>query len=243
MKKTLLEIVQKILSDMNSDEVDSIVDTAEAEQVATVVEYTFYNLFTNKLVPEHQTLLKLTPASDSEVPTQFNLQDTTKQICNVWYVNASTGVFKELYWKDPLDFLKSSDGLSSNYTTVQVGGTDVRIRTDRDPSYYTTFDDEILVMDSYDSTIEDTLQQSKVRAMGYVHPTFSKTDSFVPDLDANLFPLLISEATSTAFSVIRGAPDIKTEQHATYNRRYVQNDTHRTPTRPQRPRYGRNARK
>ena len=41
MKFTLLEMVQEILSDMDSDEVDSIEDTVEAEQVATIVRSTY----------------------------------------------------------------------------------------------------------------------------------------------------------------------------------------------------------
>lgn len=38
MRKTLLEMVQDILSEMDSDEVNSINDTVEAEQVATIIK-------------------------------------------------------------------------------------------------------------------------------------------------------------------------------------------------------------
>ena len=40
MKTTLLQIVQSILSDMDSEEVNSISDTTEAQQIASVVEDT-----------------------------------------------------------------------------------------------------------------------------------------------------------------------------------------------------------
>jgi hypothetical protein len=36
MKRTLLEMVQSILSDMDSEDVNSISDTNEAEQIASV---------------------------------------------------------------------------------------------------------------------------------------------------------------------------------------------------------------
>jgi len=38
-KKTVLDMVQDILSDMESDEVNSISDTTEALQVAQIIHY------------------------------------------------------------------------------------------------------------------------------------------------------------------------------------------------------------
>jgi hypothetical protein len=52
MKKTLLEIVQDILSDMDSEEVNSISDSNEARQVARIVQTTFYNLIATREIPE-----------------------------------------------------------------------------------------------------------------------------------------------------------------------------------------------
>ena len=42
MKMTLLDITQSILSAMDSDYANSIGDTVEAEQVATIVKETYY---------------------------------------------------------------------------------------------------------------------------------------------------------------------------------------------------------
>ena len=44
MKTTLLQLVQSILSDMDSEEVNGISDTIEAKQIASVIEDTYYNL-------------------------------------------------------------------------------------------------------------------------------------------------------------------------------------------------------
>ena len=43
MKRTLLEMVQSILSDMDSEDVNAVSDTLEAQQVASVIEDTYYN--------------------------------------------------------------------------------------------------------------------------------------------------------------------------------------------------------
>ncbi len=42
MRRTLLDMVQEILSDMDSDEVESIDDTVEAEQVVSILKSTYY---------------------------------------------------------------------------------------------------------------------------------------------------------------------------------------------------------
>jgi hypothetical protein len=57
MKRTLLEMVQSILSDMDSEDVNSISDTNEAEQIASVIEDTYYNIISARDIPEHQQLL------------------------------------------------------------------------------------------------------------------------------------------------------------------------------------------
>ncbi len=54
MKRTLLEMTQSILSDMDSEAVNSISDTVEAQQIASVVEDTYYNIVAARKIPEHK---------------------------------------------------------------------------------------------------------------------------------------------------------------------------------------------
>ncbi len=68
MTKTVLDLVQTILNDMDSEPVNQLTDTLEAEQVAKVLKNTFEDIVATRIVPEHQELLKLTPASDSAYP-------------------------------------------------------------------------------------------------------------------------------------------------------------------------------
>ena len=60
MKRTLLEMVQSILSDMDSESVNSISDSVESEQIASVIQDTFFNLIAARDIPEHRQLNKLT---------------------------------------------------------------------------------------------------------------------------------------------------------------------------------------
>lgn len=57
MKTTLLQVVQSILSDMDSEAVNSISDTTEAQQIASVVEDTYYNIISAREIPEHKKLI------------------------------------------------------------------------------------------------------------------------------------------------------------------------------------------
>lgn len=240
MKKTLIQIVQSILSDMDSEEVNSIGDTVEAMQVASIVQDTYFNIVTTRAVPEHQELLKLTALSDSDYPTHMQYPEDVRRIEKLWYEN-SQGSYVEIKWLDPMDFLTLTDGNSANYDTVldKNGSTKLRVGNDQDPMYYTSFDDNYVVFNSYDSTVDSTLQESKVRAYGVKIPTFSLVDSHTPDIDIDYFPYLIAESKSVAMSLLKGGSDPKIEQAARRQKSYIQNDRYKTEQYPKRPMYGR----
>jgi len=243
MKVTLLEIVKNILSDMDSEDVNSISDTVEALQVSKVVESTFYDIIATREIPEHQSLLKLTPFSDSDFPTHFVLEDAQASIETLWYDVSSDGTFeyREIKYLTPHDFLKLVDSRSSGYTLVndKVAGTKLRIKTDSQPYYFTTFDDEHIVLDSHLSTVDTTLQNSKIRALGKTYPTFSISDDYVPDIDAVFFPYLTQEAKSRCMSIFKGGADQKIEQAARRQKVHIQNDKRRTQHSDRLRRYGR----
>ena len=243
IKKTLLEIVQSILSDMDSEDVNTLSDTIEAQQIAKVVEDTFYNIVATRDIPEHHGLIKLPALSDSNYPTHFILPDNVKAITGLWYDKSALGelLYRDVHWASPEAFLLHTDSRTSNYVSVldKSAGTSLRIGTDQMPNFYTSFDDEYVVLDSYDSSIDSTLMNSKVRAMGSTIPVFSKTDAYVPDLDATMFPYLIAESKSVCFSLFKGGPDPKVDQAARRQKTYVQNDMYRNKMENKRPKYGR----
>lgn len=239
MKKTLLEIVQSILSDLDSEGVNSIEDTVEALQVASVVEDTFYNIVTTRDIPEHYRLIKLTSLSNSQKPTHFTYPSNVRRIDALKY-KTSEG-YTDIIFVDPLTFLSRTGSEVNN--TVEVtdvhAGTSLYIRNDRAPSYYTSFDDQTIVMNSYDASVEAILQASKTQAFGVIHPEFVKDDAHVPDMDDVMFPLLIAEAKSTCFSLFKGGPDPKIDQAARRHKSYIQNDMYKSKRENKRPTYGR----
>lgn len=243
MKKSLVEIVKNILSDLDSDDVNTISDTVEALQVAQIVEQTFYDIIATRNIPEHQSLIKLTPLSDSTHPTHFVLEDDQAKIDAVWYDSSldNSFTYSEVRYLEPKEFLVRCDQRSGDYVLVEdkVAGTKLRIGTTEAPKFYTSFDDEHVIMDSYNSTVDSTLQESKVRALGRTYPVFLISDNYTPDLDASVFPYLIQEAKSRAFSVFKGGPDQKVEQAARRQKVYVQNDKYRLEAPSKKRNYGR----
>src|SRR5690554_7382013 len=78
MKKTLLQLVQDILSASDGDEVNSIFDTVESTQVANIVRTTYEAMMTNRSWPHLEKLVTLTPSSDPSRPTHMYLPDNVK---------------------------------------------------------------------------------------------------------------------------------------------------------------------
>jgi len=242
MRKTLLSMVQSILSDMDSEDVNSISDTVEAQQIASVIQDTYFNIIAAREIPEHKQMLQLTSLSDSQKPTHFRYPNDTKEIEKLFYNTATTGsTYTEVYFLEPIDFLNRIDESATSTMQVQTvaGNVPVFIYTDRMPKYYTSFDDDNIIMDAYDSSVEAILQESKTRAYGTVYPSFEITDSFEPDIDDTMLPYLLAEAKSTCFSLFKSGADPKIEQSARRLKSYVQNDMYKTKRENQRPHYGR----
>ena len=233
IKKTLLQIVKDILSVLDSDDVNTLSDSLEAQAVAEVVEATYYDIISMRHLPEHKSFTKLAAASDSEFPTHFSYPTNTNSIERVWYDVSDDDSFeyREIEFLEPIEFIERADQRSDNYVLVddKKAGTKIRVGTDAPPYYYTSFDDENIVFDSYDSTVDDTMMESKTRAYGIIYPEFNRyLDTFVPDLDADKFPYLISEAKSRAMDIFKGGTSQKVEQAARRNKSATRNKNFRS---------------
>lgn len=245
MKRTLLEMVQSILNDMDSEAVNSISDSVEAQQIASVIEDVYYNIVAARNIPEHQQLLKMTSLSSSVRPTHFQYPTNTREIVSLAYNTDTSGKvnFQEIYFVEPTDFLSRMPyNLSTDVLVVPDVNSSISLTIfkDRMPTYYTSFDDLHIVMNAYNATVESTLQESKTRAYGTVYPSFTIADDFVPDLDDTMMPYLLAEAKSTCFSLFKSGSDPKIEQAARRLKSFVQNDMYRTKRPNVRNHYGRN---
>lgn len=224
MKMSLLDIVQDILSDMDSDEVNSIDDTTEAQQVAQVVKTCYFEMIGNRNWPHLKRLLQLTNVNDLNRPNYLKLPTNLKELVDVRY-QKENGQYVSLKFREPEEFLTLISNRSLEWTNVQqvydFGGSTLMVVNDKDPEYWTTFDDVHVVCDSFDRTLDDTLKASKTQCIAFIQPTWDRSDDFIPDLPVEAFPALLEEAKSTAFFNQKQMVNQKAEQKAGRQQRWL----------------------
>lgn len=250
-KMTMLEMVQGILSDMDSDEINAIGDTVESEQVAWVIEQTFRNLTGTEYIPEHEDILQCHSLSDLAKPNYLKLPTTVDRIDWVKYNVTRQGdtriQFEHIDYVDKNEFLNRVLGRNTDDSTVTLvqdfSGVRLPILNDRPPSFWTSFDDEHMVFDAYDSAVETTMQESKSIAYGKKRPVFNRFDNdFIPDVDANFFPLFYNEAKLLCFDQFSQKQPVIVAGVARQQKIKIQNDKHAFDVVNETPDYGRKSR-
>lgn len=116
-------------------------------------------------------------------------------------------------------FADSSNGISGTYTFYY--------KTDRQPRYCTVLSDYYVIFDSFDSSVDSTLQASKTMAYGEIIPFWKMEDTFIPNIDEETVPLLLNEAKSLAFYELKQSLHQKAEQEAKRGWSSVQRDKHK----------------
>jgi len=91
--------------------------------------------------------------------------------------------------------------------TIETNTITVLYKNNKQPDYYTTFNDNTILFDSLDLALETTLQKSNSLCYAQQAIAFELTDSFTPDLDEVQFTLLLNEAKSLAWA------ELKQSQH------------------------------
>jgi hypothetical protein len=248
-KKTLLELTQDVLNNIDGDEVNSIEDTIESSQVALVIKNVYLAMMSSRNWPHTRKLVQLIPSGDDTRPTHMTFPTSYKEISLINYDKAritdgTRRKFEEVQYIDQDDFLRISNrrnNTQANYDSVVDPGSliTLTIRNDSPPQYCTSFDDKSLVFDSYDKAVDDTLQKSKTQAYVYTIPDWVHDDDFIPDLPEEAFALLVAESTSEAAVKIRQQPDQKAEQQSGKQNRWLARKSWTVAGGIKKPNYGR----
>jgi len=226
MKYTLLELTQAILSSIDGDEINSIEDTTESLQVVKCIETTYWDIISKAELPKNFTFFSLDPSGDPDKPTLMYMPNNQLTLSWVRYNNATTtdpsANFVDVPFMELDLFLQRMYGHDSTETTVDQfditlanGDTMTFLaRNDQFPKYYTCPDDNMLIFDSYNNQEDNTLQESKTMCYGERLPSWTNSNTFIPDLPAKQFTLLLNEAKSLAWAEIKQAQNAKAEQRA-----------------------------
>lgn len=245
MADTLLDMVQDILAEMDGDFVNSITDTAEAMQVAGIVRTVFKDMVEEHDIPGRSDLISLEGVADPTRPTHMKIPDAISRIEWIKYDTridpSGNKAYANISYMCPLDFITYTNARPStdtvNYQVVQYSAnTPIIVGILVGPKFWTSFDDKYIVMDSFNSNVDSTLQASKSLSQGYSRPTLTIADATVPNIPENLFRQLYSQALSRCFVDLKTVVNQKAEraenrfrvrnQRNKWRRGRVVNDTH-----------------
>lgn len=253
-KMTLLELTQAVLDKMDSDEVNSINDTVESSQVAGEIRDTYRSITAGFEDRQREGLESLEGLSDSEYPNQMKIPENVIQVLELWYDSCDDeGNYRrcEPEWMEPYEYVSHVKRLRRDCDQVQVstvkgaGNACLPFWTDRDPEYYTSFDNKHLVFDGVNQEIDNTLQASKSTIWSVLSEPFLMEDDFVPPLRVDEFPLLLNEAIDSSYVHFKGVSNGKAAQRSREQRVRGQNNRSRVDQNPRakmRPPFGRRSR-
>jgi hypothetical protein len=233
MKYTLLQMTQRILESMDSDEVTTILETPESTVVAKTIEECFYELIGILDLPEHYQLFQL-EESAAATPVMMTTPTHVRSIDWVKYDHAAytadsvvSSNYTDVTFMPLEQFLLRVGGLNADddttvdqYSLTNDTGETFTLKywNERMPQFWTSFDDSTILFDAIDM-IEDTslLVDEKTMCWGLVAPTFTQSDSFEAPLDHNQFALLLNEAKSQCFAELKQSVNPKAEQKSRRN--------------------------
>lgn len=251
MKRTLLDIVQEILNDLDSDEVNSINDTVESLQVANIVRSCYLEMTSNRNWPDQKKLIQISASNDVSKPNYMRLPDNIKEVISIAYNKVKEGetklVYQPIKFLYPDEFLRLVNSRNTDLDNVIIvtddSGIKIPVVNNQPPTYWTSFDDNWLVFDAYDSTVDDTLKATKSEVIGYVEKSWTTDDNAIPDLPSEAFSALVEEAKSTAFLVLKQMANQKAEQKSQRQQRWLSRKAWRAEGSIRYPNYGRLSRK
>lgn len=247
MKPTYLEIVRTLLSELESDDVNSLNQTVESEEVTGMVKQIYYHIIAGRKWPHLRQLFKL-----EEIPGVDNILQIPDDIQLIEWIkyNKRKGLtekdqFRPIKRITPEKFTEicnSRDSTSPNVFVVDISDVKLLIRTDLHPQFWTSFNDKDILFDSFNSDVDTELDPDSTLCYGYRYPAVEVDDNFIFDLPVDAFPYFINECRSFVFNSIKQMPHVKAEQMAQTQRRRMSWENYTVPGYINYPNYGKRGR-
>ncbi len=231
-KLTLLSMVQDILNDQDSDEVNSISDTEEAVQIAQIIKTTYFEMIDRRDWPHLSKFGILDSVSNPAKPTHLGTPDNMSKL--EWFkynkkkVGDTRNRYQDIIYLYPDEFIaRTNDRNLDEANVIEVsdyGGAKFQVYNDKQPTYYTSFDDDFIVLDSYNATLESSVQGGNTQVRIYTIPSWTVSDTFIPDFPMEAFSGLLAEAKSVASFKLDDTVDQKAEQQASRQQQRLSKD-------------------
>ncbi len=248
-KLTLLEIVQSVLNATGGDEVNDVSASAESESVALVAKEVYEQLMSDSDWPHLNVVTELDGVSDVLRPMILRVPDNLAEIDDIKYditkITDPNTKIKDIRFLESYDFLSmvhSRNTSQANINTYSINNVPLFIINDKAPSFWTTFDDEVIIFDSYDSSEDTTLQASKSIVLAKKEATWTASNTFVPDLPSKNFPQYLARVKAKYFAYDKETNSPLDLEEANRGKNRQKRRPSRTEETIRRPNYGRSRR-
>jgi len=196
MKLTLLELVQDMLAALDAENVSGVGQTEEAGMCVQIANRAYEQMMMGKrwrhLRGYHQLS---TTANFNEMTTPSGT--VAVDPVHIYYNDAL------VTYKSPEEFLAITIARNTAESNIALYNN-IKVYTDRDPSYFTSDDDETLRFDAIPDTING-LQAADTMVLAFVAPTSRlSADAEIFDMPAQMFPALNSLCIAKALGELKG---------------------------------------
>lgn len=225
MQYTLLDMVQKILSSLDSDEVNNIGDTAESRQVLDIIETVYNDLCSSSNLPTNKDLYELQPSNDINKPTiMYRPQNVASLLWLKYDMREPDEVSPnyqmvgflplEEFLRRMYDFGKIEDDSNIISFEVDRDGDSLTLMAynNRHPQFFTSVSDNLIIFDAYRANMEGTLVSNKTLAYGEKERLFLKQNDFRFDITPKQYSLLFNDAKALAFAELKQTVHQKAER-------------------------------
>lgn len=247
MNRTLLYTVQRVLEKLDLDVINSINDSQDAILVAREAEDTFYDLVNRNEWPERFDLIEIESVGDTNNPTALRLPDNVLNISSLRYdvtgPDDTDTIIREIEQLDTEDFLDriyNRSDIDDDIVTVDYKGIPLYIFDIQAPTFFTTFDNEFIIFDSWYASQETTVQGSKTIVQASSIPTFEFDDDYIIPLEATTYPLYLSEVAAAASMYLNGAQSPEDERRRNRGISRLRQSAFRTDVQLKKNLFGRN---
>jgi hypothetical protein len=234
MSTTVLDIVQDMLSAIDSDEVNSIGDTTESMSAARLVSNVYDNIVDEHSLKSVSTLFQLVPTSTPvlmTIPTGFHSIQWIKY--DISGPDDPTN-YNTILYCPPDAFMSQVENRSMETDPELLVTEEIEIANgvkffayfDRAPEIWTTFDDTYVVFDAYNKEYDAVLQGSKTNCYGEGKPNIILDDITPIALSPRYITLLRTEAIAMAQDLWKDGVTPKIEQSSQRMRVRAQRTKH-----------------
>ncbi len=244
-KRNILQLVQQLGEGIGSDEIDTLNETIEASDIASILEQTYHEVLNRKtweFMKGHIRQLEASPAGDNVLTIPVDVIKIEK----ITYRDA-TGFFVDVTYLSAEDFMMivqaRNTANANTIAIVNAAGVSINVRTDATPLYWTSFDEATVTFDAYDSDIAAENLATDSVIISDVMPVTDFTDpAEVLNIPERMETLVFNEALSTCNYRIRQTADPRTDRIARRQGISLRRNEVITKTDIKEATYGRNSR-